>query len=187
MAWFETVTDLKTQQHAIRSRRYGVIEVADGQLLRIRLRPWPKIASVIEGKLWGEWLHRRTSGNRCALYYNQPHRFSNFLAAAYARSTRDCTLATIRAALATLEEIARIKRSDALLCDVVGSDISERLLARWGWEKHARSLFHRNYIKRFYGEYPPPQEIFPQETSSRETSSRETSPQHTPQEPVLSG
>ncbi|MEX2187459.1 MAG: hypothetical protein WD875_11715 [Pirellulales bacterium] len=154
MPWFETVTDLEAQANAIRTRRYGVIDVAGSQLVRVRLRPWPKIASVIEGKLWGEFLHRRVSGDRCSLYYNQPHRFSNFLAAAYAWSTRGCTLATIRMAVAALDEIARIKRADALLCDVIGSDISERLLARWGWEKHAPSLFHRNYIKRFYGVYP---------------------------------
>jgi hypothetical protein len=28
------------------------------------------------------------------------------------------------------------------------------MLARFGWEQHAASRWHRNYIKRFYGEYP---------------------------------
>lgn len=154
MPWFETVTDLTTQSNVIRARRYGIIDAKNGEFRRVRLRPWPKIASVVEGKLWGEWLHGRVPGDRCSLYYNQPHRFSNFLAAAYAWSTRGCSVRTIRAALATLDEIARIKGTDAILCDVIGSDISDRLLARWGWEKHAPSLFHRNYIKRFYGAYP---------------------------------
>ncbi|RIK75784.1 MAG: hypothetical protein DCC68_20585 [Planctomycetota bacterium] len=154
MPWFESIADLETQASAIRVRRYGVIDAESGEFRRVRLRPWPKIASVVEGKLWGEWLHGRVRGDRCSLYYNQPHRFSNFLAAAYAWSTRDCSLRTIRAALATLDEIARIKGTDAILCDVIGSDISDRLLARWGWESHAPSLFHRNYIKRFYGAYP---------------------------------
>jgi hypothetical protein len=154
MPWFDTITDRTAQANTIRARRYGIIDVENGQFLRIRFRPWPKIASVIEGKLWGEWLHRRVPGDRCSLFYNQPHRFSNFLAAAYAWSSRDCSVATIRAVLAALDEVARIKGTDAILCDVVGSDISDRLLARWGWEKHAPSLFHRNYIKRFYGEYP---------------------------------
>ena len=155
MAWFETITDLQRQADRVRLRRYGVIDVVDGRFVGVRLRPWPKIASVVEGKLWGAWLHRRLSGDRCSLYYNQPHRFANFLAAAYAWSTRACSLASIRTALAVLDEIARIKGSDALLCDVIGSEISDRLLERWGWQRHAPSLFHRNYIKRFYGEYPP--------------------------------
>jgi hypothetical protein len=155
MPWFETVIDLEAQADTIRTRRYGVIDVADGNFVRVRVRPWPKIASVVEGKFWGEWLHRRAAGDRCSLYYNQPHRFSDFLAAAYAWSTRACTLSSIRTALAVLDEIARIKGSDAILCDVIGSAISDRLLERWGWQRHAPSLFHRNYIKRFYGEYPP--------------------------------
>jgi hypothetical protein len=154
MAWFETVTDLNAQSNVIRTRRYGVIDVVDGRFVRVRLRPWPKIASVVEGKFWGEWRHRRVPGDRCSLYYNQPHQFTNYLAAAYAWSTRECSMKTIRKILTTLDEIARIKQSDAILCDVIGSDISPRVLARWGWEKHAPSLFHQNYIKRFYGAYP---------------------------------
>jgi hypothetical protein len=55
-----------------------------------------------------------------------------------------------------LDEIARLKRSDALLCDVSNWRISERLMARFGWEPHCPSRWHRHYIKRFYGEYPPP-------------------------------
>jgi hypothetical protein len=154
MAWFETVTDLHSQAAAIRSRRYGVIDVVDGRFARVRLRPWPKIASVIEGKFWGEWRHGRARGDRCSLHYNQPHRFSNFLAAAYAWSSRECSVRTIRTVLRVLDDIAQIKGTDAILCDVIGSDISDRLLERWGWERHAPSMFHRNYIRRFYGNYP---------------------------------
>jgi len=64
MPWFDTITDLTAQASTIRARRYGIIDVENGQFLRIRFRPWPKIASVIEGKLWGEWLHRRVPGDR---------------------------------------------------------------------------------------------------------------------------
>ena len=48
-----------------------------------------------------------------------------------------------------------VKRSDAIVCDVWNWRISERLLARWGWEPHKPQAWHRNYIKRFYGVYPP--------------------------------
>ena len=49
---------------------------------------------------------------------------------------------------------ARIKRSDALLCDVASNRISDRLMRRWGWESHKPQRWHRNFIKRFYGQYP---------------------------------
>ena len=56
--------------------------------------------------------------------------------------------------LELLNEIARIKRSDAILCDAWNSRMSPRVLHRWGWEPHTSSRWHRNYIKRFYGCYP---------------------------------
>jgi hypothetical protein len=63
--------------------------------------------------------------------------------------------------LAILDEIARLKQSDALLCDAISERITTRLLSREGWEPHCPSLFHRHYIKRFYGVYPPRQGWLP--------------------------
>jgi len=60
-----------------------------------------------------------------------------------------------------LDEIARLKQSDALLCDAISERITTRLLSREGWEPHCPSLFHRHYIKRFYGVYPPRQGWLP--------------------------
>ena len=40
------------------------------------------------------------------------------------------------------------KNADALLCDAANLKISDRLLARFGWEAHAPMLGHRNFIKR---------------------------------------
>lgn len=139
---------------ALRRGRYGVIEARGGRLWAIHLRRWPKFVSVVEA----DWLTRRhheaKPGDRCLLYYDQPRRYPNFLAVKFIISKRDCTLATFRASLTALDEVARVKRSDALLCDVWNLRISERLLARWGWEAHKPQRWHRNYIKRFYGAYP---------------------------------
>ena len=63
-------------------------------------------------------------------------------------------MGTLIRASAVLDEIARLKQSDALLCDVSSGRITTRLLSRWGWEPHCPSWFHRHYIKRFYGVYP---------------------------------
>ena len=67
----------------------------------------------------------------------------------------EIALETFRRALTALDEIARIKRSDALLADVSNLRISDRLLARWGWVPHCPSRWHRHFIKRFYGSYEP--------------------------------
>jgi hypothetical protein len=103
------------------------------------------------GESWHSWL----SGNRLWVYYNQPLGYSNFLAVRYVISSRNCSYATARTAARVLDEIARIKGTDALLCDVAFSRISDRLLVRWGWCPHKPQRFHRNYIKRFYGVFPP--------------------------------
>ena len=156
MPLFETVNNLADRAEVLRRRHYGLIEVADGRFRRVLLRPFPRVVSAPEIILLGGMYHRRRAGDRCLLYYNQPRRFPQFLALKYIVSARQTTLRTVTRALAVLDEIARLKRSDALLCDVGNWRISTGLIARWGWEPHCPSRWHRHYIKRFYGEYPPP-------------------------------
>jgi hypothetical protein len=141
---FHTITDFAAGSAEIARRPYGVIEMADGELFAVRLRPWPKLFSS-PGRA-------SARGDRCWLYYNQPRSCPNFLALKYVVSSRDCTLATFRGSLVVLDEIARLKRSWAIVCHVANLRISDRLLARWGWERHLQSSRRRHYIKRFYGE-----------------------------------
>ena len=84
-----------------------------------------------------------------------PRSAPNFLALKYVLSSRDTTLATFRLSLTVLDQIAAIKRSDAIVADVTNLRISDRLLRRWGWEPHLTGDWRRHWIKRFYGSYPP--------------------------------
>jgi hypothetical protein len=152
----QTLADPLTDAEVLRHGRYGVIDVRGGRLAAIHLRRWPKIISALEIQWRGERAHRQRPGDRCLLYYNQPRRHSNFLALKYVVSHRDCTFATFHRALEVLDELARLKGTDALLCDVWNGRISDRLLARWGWQPHHPRSWHRHYIKRFYGVYPAP-------------------------------
>lgn len=145
---FETVTDLETGAETLRERRFGVIEVVDSQLQRIRLRPFARRVSLLESVLWGRWRHRHQAGDRCWLYYNQPCRLLSFLSLVYVVSSRDTTFRTFHQAVTTLDEIARLKGSDAIVCDASNLRISDRLLRRWGWQPHAPTLAGRHYIKR---------------------------------------
>jgi hypothetical protein len=152
---FETVTDLKAGVESIRQRRYGVIEAREGQFQRVRLRPYPKIASVPEVFWLGGWYHHLVPGDRCWLCYNQPRRFPNYVAVMSIVSARDTSLATIRRVLQTLDEIARIKGSDALLCDAANWRLSTAIMCHWGWEPHCPSYWHRHFIRRFTVDTPP--------------------------------
>jgi hypothetical protein len=133
--------------------RYGLIEIEQGELTAIHLRPLPKLVSTIEAEWVGRRYHERRPGDICWLYYDQPRWHANFLALKFIVSHRDCSFRSFRQALRTLDEVARLKRTDALLCDAWNTRISDRLFHRWGWQPHASSRWHRNFIKRFYGVY----------------------------------
>jgi hypothetical protein len=139
---------------AIRAARYAVIETSAGQLQAIHLRRFPKLLAWPDFWPVSNRYHAGGTTDRCLLYYNQPRSCPNFLAVRYAVSSCSTSYATIRAAIATLDAIAAAKQIDAILCDAANSRLSDRLLARQGWEKHKPQRWHRNFIKRFYGKYP---------------------------------
>lgn len=148
MPFIETVVDLSSQTDVVRRCRYGVIETENGRLTRVVFRPWPKIITAFGSQVVGRLTHRLLRGNRCRLYFNQPRSCPNFLALRYVVTTRDADYATFRKALAVLDEIARLKHADALLCDAANLRLSDRFLARLDWVPHAPMIGHRNFIKR---------------------------------------
>ena len=150
----QTISDLSEESATLKNHRYGVIETKAGLFEAVHLKPWPKLVSWRE--LWpvGDNHHARGNQDRCLLYYNQPRRHSNFLTLKYVVSTSGTSYKTFLASLKALDFIAFTKRSDALLCDVANTRISDRLLQRMGWEAHKPQRWHRNFIKRFYGTYP---------------------------------
>ncbi len=156
MWFFRTLLDpFGAQRETLRRGRYGVIEIRRGRLWAVHLRLWPRMVTVVDAEWLGRRYHQSRPGDRCLLYYNQPRRCPSFLALVFVVSGRGCTFATFRRSLEVLDEVARLKRSDAIVCDAWNGRISDRLLARWGWEPHKPQRWHRNYIKRFYGVYPP--------------------------------
>ncbi len=139
---------------AIRMGHYGVIETWSGKLEAIHLRFWPKLISLPEIWPLGGDYHARGEDDRCWLYYNQPRSCPSFLALKYVISTRGASYATFRASLRVLDGVAEAKQTDAIVCDVANSRLSDRFLRRMGWEAHKPQRWHRNFIKRFYGTYP---------------------------------
>ncbi len=156
MPLWQTVHDLSADADVLCRRRYGVIEMEDERLKAIYLRPYPRVISLSGVIVLGGHVHNMTEGNRCWLYYNQPLRHGNFLVLKYVVSSHGGTFRTFRGAMVVLDEIARIKRSDAILCEAANLRLSDRLARRWGWERHVRSSRRRHFIKRFYGHYPAP-------------------------------
>lgn len=149
MIWPETVSDLADSDGVLRRRRYGVIEMCEGRLQAVHLRPWPTLFTWRQLFFPGAAPHSTARGDRCWLYYNQPRCCPGYLALKYVVSTRRCTLATFRGSLTVLDRIAALKDAQAIVCHVANLRISDRLLARWGWERHLWDSPLRHYIKRF--------------------------------------
>lgn len=151
---FATITNFESEQDRLKSARYGIIETVGGKLVAIHLKPWPTLLSIRE--LWpvGDRYHGRGEADRCRLYYNQPRSASQFLSLKYVETTAGTSYKTFRAALTALDALAELKGVDALVCDAANGRLSDRYMRRMGWEPHAPMRWRRNFIRRFYGEYP---------------------------------
>jgi len=160
MPLFQTITCLRDDAATLRVRRYGMIEMIDGRLAGVHLRPWPKMISAAEIWLFDNRYHRKKTGDRCQLYYNEPLSCPGYLTLKYVVSSSGATLKTFHGATVVLDEIARIKNMNATVCEAWNTRISERLLSRWGWERHVLQSRRRHYIKRFYGDYPAPAQAY---------------------------
>jgi hypothetical protein len=155
MNWLnETISDFGTGRERISARRYGVIETAGGELRVVHLRALPKMFALPEMLPLGPRYHGSGDADRCLLYYNQPRWMPNFLALKYVVTTLGTSYQTFRTALRALDAIAELKGIDAMVCDAGNVRLSDRFMARMGWEPHKPQRWHRNFIRRFYGTYP---------------------------------
>lgn len=154
MFGYTTIHDLLAQRDDVARGRYGVIETRNGEFHSLEYRPLPKLISLPE--VWPVRLkfHAKGPEDRCRLFFNQPRGMANFLALKYIVSTDGTSYGTFRAALAALDQIAAIKRTDAIVCDAANIRLTDRLMQRLGWEPHKPQRWHRNFIRRFYGQYP---------------------------------
>ncbi|HBE66664.1 MAG TPA: hypothetical protein DDW52_00815 [Planctomycetaceae bacterium] len=96
----------------------------------------------------------------CELYYHAPLACPRFLTLSYVRSGPKTSLSTFYAATLMLDEIARLKQTGAIVCNVSSDRLTDRLLARWGWDEHCESWTGRHFIKRLYGDYPRIPEVW---------------------------
>ena len=151
---YETVTDLEVDAEIVRRRRYGVIEAIGGRFRRIVFRPWPKWISIPEVMLLGPWFHQRRRTDRCLLYFDQSWRQPNYLAVKYLLTYGGTSYGSVVAARRAVDEVARLKGSDALVCQVSNKRLNSRIMKRWGWEPLNDSPRCTLFVRRFYGEYP---------------------------------
>ena len=136
----------------IASWRAGRIVTRDGYIHQVARRWSPYKAS--RSRVWWEKFLRPSRTVQCQIFYHQHWSNPAFIVLGYVSSHPRASLASLYCGLLALDEIARLKRCDAIVADVNNDRISDRLLARWGWQQHCQHLRGRHFIKRFYGSHP---------------------------------
>ena len=66
----------------------------------------------------------------------------------YLTSGEQTSYRTLLLGVQVLEEIARSRKSIAIVCQTYSDRLTERLMNRWGYVRHALSLGDNHYIRR---------------------------------------
>ncbi|MFN9419593.1 MAG: hypothetical protein ACK56W_00205 [Pirellula sp.] len=88
------------------------------------------------------------SNGECRFFYSFPWRTPGFMAVHYMTSGDQTSYRTLLLGVQVLEEIARSRKSIAIVCQAYSDRLSERLMHRWGYVRHALSLGDNHYIRR---------------------------------------
>jgi len=84
----------------------------------------------------------------CRIFYSFPMRAPGFMAVNYLTCGEQTSYQTLLVGKQLLEEIARRRKSIAIVCEAYSDRLSERLMRRWGFVRHALTLGEQHYIRR---------------------------------------
>ncbi len=136
----------------IRRWRCGRIVMRGGRLIEIQHRL--SVGNVSVAQVWWQAKYGRGDDELCWLDYHQPLGMPGFLTLDYIRSGRLAGFKSFIGATHVLDEIARVRGAVAIVAHVSNGNISDRLLARIGWQQHLSHWNGRHWIRRFYDGYP---------------------------------
>ncbi|EMI45964.1 hypothetical protein [Rhodopirellula sp. SWK7] len=145
-------TSLQSQSELIASITCGRIIMRAGRLVSVE-QHWLR-SPVSIAQVWWESNHGRLRGDECLLDYHVPRGLPSFMTLDYIRSGSETSYRTFIGACHVLNEIARLRRADAIVAHVTNVRISDRLLERLSWQRHQEHWRGRHYIRRFYDGYP---------------------------------
>jgi hypothetical protein len=146
------IEKLDMQAREVVAWRAGRIVTEAGRLGWIERRWWAYKASRF--RVAWDTARRPRGLVGCQIFFHHSPSNPDFLVLGYVSSHPRASLSSLYCGLVVLDEIARLKGSSAIVAEVTNDRLSDRLLARWGWEPHCRNWRGRHFIKRFYGGYP---------------------------------
>lgn len=134
------------QEYESKKWRYAQIELCDGQLIAIVGRWWPWIGS--QWNVWHDAYFRPLRPDFCRFFYAFPIRAPGFMSVLYCQSGPRTQYKTFHQGVILLDQIARIHRAQAIVCQAASHRFNERVMRRLGYERHALHLGDNHYIRR---------------------------------------
>jgi hypothetical protein len=141
-----SVPSIEGHETTVRRWRYGQVVLVDGQVARVDARWWPRWTSV-----WGaitEQIARTLPTEECRFYYAFPRRSPDYLSLLYVHAGPQTSYRTFHRGIVAIEAIARSRNARGIVCQVTNHRLTERLMGRWGYERHALRLGGDHYIHR---------------------------------------
>lgn len=90
----------------------------------------------------------RVKERECHVYYSFPMRTPGFMAVQYLVCGQETPYATLRRSVEIVSWIARARGCQAVVCQAISDRLSERVMKRWGYVPHAKTLGPGHYILR---------------------------------------
>ena len=93
-------------------------------------------------------LRPRAAAGECRVFYAFPLRTPGFMAVQYLLCGPQTPYATLRRCVEIVSWIAQARRCQAVVCQAISDRLSERVMNRWGYVQHAKTLGPGHYIHR---------------------------------------
>lgn len=90
----------------------------------------------------------RAIAREARVYYAFPWRSPGFMAVQYLVCGHQTSYATLRHCVEIVAWIARARGCQAVVCQAISDRLSERVMNRWGYVQHAKTLGPGHYIHR---------------------------------------
>ena len=142
-----SVPSVDGHETIVASWRYGEVTIVGSHVRSIQARWWPRWGTVFG--MWTDRISRSLPVDECRFYYAFPKSSPGFMSLLYTHAGPRTSYATFYRGIETLDRIATLNKAHAIVCQTTNDRLTERMMNRWGYHRHAENLGDGHYIRRF--------------------------------------
>jgi hypothetical protein len=113
---------------------------------RFTPRWFPRLASRWD--VLQDGLRPRERDKACSVWYSFPLQSPGFMTVQYLVCGRQTPYATLRKCVELVSRIANARGCQAVVCQAISDRLTERVMNRWGYVRHAETVGPNHYILR---------------------------------------